>query len=466
MEAGGVLPSIRVTPPGPRSREMIERLQRIESRAALWTVPPEEPVVWARAFGANVEDVDGNVYVDWTGGFSVAVAGHNNPAVVAAIKAQAERLLHAQGVYNPSDRRVELVEMLSALAPDPLEVVHLTTTGSEAIDVAMKTAILATGRTRFLAFQDGYHGKSWGGTSLSASQNFRAPFAPLLAHVAHMPSPYAYRSIFGPDPEECAERCLAYIADVLGNPAGGLVDIAAMIIEPVQGNGGWIVPPPSFLRELRELCDRHGILLITDEIITGFGRTGRWFACQHSEITPDIMVCGKGMASGMPISAVIGTRDVMQHWQPMLQTSTFLGHPLGCAAAVASIGEIERCDLVQRAEMLGRRFHQSLRGLAERHTLIGDVRGLGMLQAIELVRDRASKAPAADESAQVVSAALRRGLLMNNRGGRLGNVLKFSPPLVITEQQLETGLQILDEALNDVERAGVAAARGRRAASR
>jgi 4-aminobutyrate aminotransferase/(S)-3-amino-2-methylpropionate transaminase len=450
-ELGTALPTIRVVPPGPRSRSILQRLRAVESPAALWVEPPEVPIVWARARGANIEDADGNVFIDWTGGFSVALAGHANPAIVAAVKEQADRLLHAQGVLNPSDRRADLVERLLATVPKPLEVVHLTTTGSEAVDVAMKTAVLATGRSRFLAFQDGYHGKGLGGTGVSANRKFRAPFASLLVPVTHLPFPYAYRSVFGSSPEECADRCLAYIADLLDNPASGLVDVAGMIVEPVQGNGGWIVPPPSFLRGLRALCDRHGIVLITDEIITGFGRTGRWFACEHSGIAPDVMVCGKGMASGLPISAVIGTRDVMRHWRPMLQTSTFLGHPLGCAAAVASIGEIERLGLVPRAAALGELFHARLWRLAERHPLIGEVRGLGMMQAIELVSDQATKAPAASEAADVVAAALRRGLLINNRGGRLGNVLKFSPPLVITEAQLDAGLRILDEALTEVE---------------
>jgi 4-aminobutyrate aminotransferase-like enzyme len=403
--------------------------------------------VWARAKGANVEDVDGNVFIDWTGGFSVAVAGHGNPAVVEAVKAQADRMLHAQGALNPSDRRAELSERIASLLPAPLELVYFATTGSEAIDVAIKSAVLATGRNRLLAFQDGYHGKGLGGTGLGANRQFREPFAPLLPGTVHLPFPYAYRSPFGPDPQQCAERCLAYIADVLDNPASGLVDVAAMIVEPVQGNGGWVVPPPSFLRGLREVCTKHGILLITDEIITGFGRTGRWFASEHSDIVPDLVVCGKGMASGLPISAVIGTREVMRHWKPMLQTSTFLGNPLGAAAALASIGEIERRGLLVRAGTLGAQFNIGLRALAERHALIGEVRGLGMLQAIELVADRGTKVPATEAAQEVVAAAMRRGLLINNRGGRFGNVLKFSPPLVMTEEQLAAGLEILDEAL-------------------
>ncbi|MBM3450877.1 MAG: aspartate aminotransferase family protein [Armatimonadetes bacterium] len=451
MTFGEAMPEIRVTPPGPQSRAMLAKLQRNESAASLWAAEPETPIVWARAQGACIEDVDGNVFIDWTGGFSVAVAGHGNPAIVAAIQEQAGRLLHAQGVLNPSDRRVELSELLTALVPRPLEVVHLTTTGSEAIDVAMKTAVLATGRSHFLAFQDGYHGKGLAGTTLSANRKFRAPFASVLGHVAHLPSPYAYRSPFGGTPDECADRCLAYITDLLDNPASGVVDVAAMIIEPVQGNGGWIVPPPHFLRGLRALCDRHGILLIFDEIITGFGRTGRWFGGQHSGVTPDLMTCGKGMASGMPISAVVGTRDAMRHWTPMLQTSTFLGNPVCAAAAIASLAEIERLGLVDRAARMGERFNAALRALAARHPLIGEVRGIGMLQGIELVRDRATKEPAAAEAAKVAAHALRNGLHINNRGGRLGNVLKFSPPLVLTDAQLDRGLAILDDALGAVE---------------
>ncbi len=450
-EFGEWLPQIRTRPPGPESLRALDRIRAHESPASLWAEGPEVPIVWSRAKGTNVEDVDGNVFIDWTGGFSVAVAGHGNPAVVEAVKAQAERLLHAQGALNPSDRRAELSARIAALLPKPLEVVHFTTTGSEGVDVAIKTAVLATGRNRILAFQDGYHGKGLGGTGLSASRNFREPFAPLLPGTVHLPFPYAYRSSFGGDPEQCAERCLTYIADVLDNPASGIVDVAAMIVEPVQGNGGWVVPPPSFLRGLRELCTRHNILMITDEIITGFGRTGRWFACEHSGIAPDIMVCGKGMASGLPISAVIGTREVMRHWTPMLQTSTFLGNPLGAAAALASIGEIERRGLLQRATALGARFNEGLRRLAARHPLIGEVRGLGMLQGVELVSDRATKAPAITQAQHVVASALRRGLLINNRGGRFGNVLKFSPPLVMTDEQLDAGLGILDEALTEVE---------------
>jgi 4-aminobutyrate aminotransferase len=234
-------------------------------------------------------------------------------------------------------------------------------------------------------------------------------------------------------------------------PDSGVADVAAIIMEPLQGHGGWVVPPPAFVQAVRRLCDKHGILLIADEIITGFGRTGRWFAMEHHDVVPDILVVGKGLASGFPISAMITTRKIADAWQPLQHTSTFLGNPVGCAAALASLAEIEERGLVQRSAELGTFFKAGLEKLQSAHPLIGEVRGLGLMVGIEVVRDRATREPGSKEGARVVEAALRRGVLINNYGGTYHNVIKMSPPLVISRRQLDVALGIIDESFREVE---------------
>ncbi len=453
LELGQLLPRMLVEPPGPRSRDLAARLAEHESPAASAISRGEIPVFWAESQGANIVDVDGNVYVDITGGFFATAAGHSNPRIVAAIAEQAAKLMHSMGCINPNEPRVLLVEKLAEICPGDLSVSHVASTGGEAVDLALKTARLYTGRSMFISYQGGFHGKGMSTLAATARNFYRAPWQSALGGTVHMPFAYCYRCSFGASYPGCGRLCAEYLDDVLSNPDSGISDVAAVIMEPAQGVGGVIVPPPEFLPRVYEICHRHGILFIADEIITGFGRTGRWFAVDHAGVVPDMLVMGKGIASGFPVSAMTTTKEIASCWKAEQHTSTFLGYPPGCAAALAGIAEIEERDLVERSRVLGIALRDSLLELQARHPLIGDVRSQGLMAALELVRDREAKEPAPQETRAVIDAALGRGLMATLRGGRWGNVIRMAPPLTITEEQLAFAIHTLDESLTEVERA-------------
>lgn len=445
-ELGRLLPSIRVPPPGPESRRLAAELARVESPNVTY-LADDFPVFWSEARGANVRDVDGNVYVDLTAAFAVAGPGHAHPRIVAAVQAQAARLLHGMGDVHPPAVKVELLRTLAEVAPGGLDRAILANSGAEAVEAALKTAAIATGRPRVLAFHGAYHGLTYGALAASGREDFRAPFAAQLGDIAvFAPYPYVYRSPFGHDPEEVCAATLRHVEALLDASEG----IGAIIVEPVQGRGGDVVPPDGFLPGLRRICDARGLLLIADEIYTGFGRTGRWFACEHWGVTPDLLCVGKGMTGGMPFAACIGTDAVMEAWPrstgEAIHTSTFLGHPLGCAAALASIAVLREERLVERSAELGARLLGRLREMTADHPHVGEVRGLGMMIGIELVRDRESRAPAPELAGRVVVETLRRGVLTLG-GGVHGNVLSLSPPFVITDEQVDAALDLLRAAL-------------------
>jgi 4-aminobutyrate aminotransferase len=447
---GALLPAMRTQAPGPRSRELATTLGRYEAPTSSSISQGHIPVFWERTHGANILDVDGNLYIDLTAGFCVAVAGHSNPRVVQAIAEQAERMMHSQGSANPNPARARLAERLAELSPGDLSVSHIANTGAEAIEMSLKTARLYTGRSTIIAFQGGFHGKTTGALAVTAQNYYRTPFMNTLGGVVHLPYAHCYRCAFGREYPECGAFCADFVRQTIEMPDSGVSDIAAIILEPVQGHGGWIVPPPEFLRKLRQTCDDHDILLIADEIITGCGRTGRWLAIEHSGVLPDILAIGKGLASGFPISAMITRPEIAEAWKPLQHTSTFLGNPVGCAASLASLAEIESRDLVARSAELGQRFEARLREMQSKHLLIGDIRVRGSMAGIELVRDRDSKEPADSEAAQAVADALNRGVMATNLGGTYHNVIKMSPPLVITDEQLDAALDLLDKSLQDV----------------
>lgn len=451
-QLGELLPRMMVEPPGPKSRELAERLSRHESPTASGIKEGDIPVFWEHGRGANVVDVDGNVYVDMVGGFAVAVAGHSNPCIVEAIKQQSEKLLHSMGVVHPNVPRVELAEKLAEITPGDLAVSHIANTGSEAVGIALKTARLYTGRHTVIAFHGGYHGRTWGALTVTSSNYARRAWQPLLVGAVHVPYAYCYRCPFELSYPDCDIFCARYLEYVLSFPHSAVADVAAVIAEPVLGFGGWVVPPPEFLHRVVDICHERGILFIADEIITGFGRTGRLFGIEHSDVVPDIMVLGKGLASGFPISTMITTKEIGDCWRPKQHTSTFLGHPVGCAAALASIKEIGDRGLIQRSQKLGSYFKGALEEMKDRHPLLGDVRGLGLLVAIELVKDKQTKEPAPEEATrQVIAAALRRGLMATLRGGPYGNCIRMAPSLTITREQLKFAVKTLDESLMEVE---------------
>jgi len=454
QELGTLLPDVKVTPPGPKSRQLAELSRRYESASTTSIQAGIIPAYWEVTRGANVVDVDGNRYVDLTAGFAVALAGHCNPRVTAAMHAQIDRMTHSQGAANPNRLRPELAARLAELTPGELSVSHIANAGAEANEVALKVARYYTGKPNIIAFQGGFHGKTIGALSTTSQNYYREPFlSALSAGVYHIPYAYCYRCPYRKEYPDCDVFCADYLGYILENPDSGVAGVAAVILEPMQGHGGWIAPPPEFLPKIRQICDRHAILLISDEIITGFGRTGKWFGVENFNVVPDIITCGKGLASGFPISAMVTTPEIASVWKSLQHTSTFMGNPLGCAAALASLAEIEEKKLVERSAQLGVRFKERLLDMQTRHPLIGDVRGLGSMTGIEIVKDRTTREPASEAGRRIVDRAMEKGVMITNYGGTYHNVIKMSPPLVITDEQFEVALDLLDEAIGDVEKA-------------
>lgn len=445
---GSLLPNIVAPPPGPNSRRLARSLARRESPGVSTIHLGQTPIVYTSAKGANVQDADGNIYVDMTGGFGVANLGHADRKVVAAVQRQSAKLLHALGDVYPSDARVQLVERLAKLVPIPNAKVMLCSTGSEAVELALKTALLATKRTGILAFDGAFHGQSYGALAVTSRPYFRTPFqGQLFQGVVRAPFPDPYRSHLS------LEGCLQHVGKLLASPPEHVGPIGAVIVEPIQGREGEIIPVPGFLPGLRALCDRHGALLIADEMITGFGRTGAWFAVQHAKVVPDLLCLGKAMAGGMPIAACVGKASVMDAWRyegpEALHASTFLGHPVAAAAALASIAELQRRNAPRQAKATGDWVLSELRGLQAKHPLIGDVRGMGLMLGIELVKDRATKEPAPEAATHVMQAMLRKGVILL-AGGAHGNVLSLTPPLTITKAQLAYAVKAMEEAMEEV----------------
>ncbi len=415
--------------PGPQTRALTKPLVAHESRNVTY-VSEDFPVFWKSASGATVVDVDNNRYIDLTAAFGVANVGHSNPAVVSAVAEQAAALMHGMGDVHPTSVRTQLLERLSRVLPNGLDKTFLATTGSEAVEAALKTAVLATGKSRFVCYDGAYHGLSLGALEVSGIPKFVEPFATLVADVAlRLPYPDALQT--------SATHALAQLRDALDSRD----DIAAIIIEPIQGRGGCIVPPDGYLAGLRSYCDERGMLLIFDEIYTGFGRTGNWFACEHDHTIPDIICIGKAMGGGFPISATAARPSVMDAWPrstgEALHTSTYLGNPMGCAAALATIGELERLALPAQARELGELIDKRLSVLLE-HPAVVAKRGRGAMWGLQL--------RSAADADRVVKAALTRGVILLQAGIR-GDALSITPPLVISPLQLHRALELIKEVL-------------------
>ncbi len=445
-------PAIRVPPPGPRSRELGGRLRRVESPNVTY-LGDDFPVFWTEAAGCNVRDADGNVYVDLSAGFGVASLGHRHPDVIAAVRRQAEILAHGMGDVHPPEIKVRCLEALARVAPLPDPQTVLASSGAEAVEAALKTAALATGRPGVLCFTGAYHGLTYGALAVTERAHFREPFEPQLnPHVVWIPYPNPYRRPVEFPPEgDLVRPALAAARSALDTVRGRAV--GAVLVEPIQGRGGIVLPPDGFLSALRELCDERGLVLIFDEVLTGLGRTGRNFACEHEGVSPDCLCLGKALAGAFPFSACLGRAEVMRAWPPSqgeaIHTSTFLGSPLGCAAALASLDVLKREHLAERAERLGARLLERLRTWMDRSPRVGDVRGRGLLAGVEFVVDRESTAPDPEAVRAITIGALRRGLLVLPEGP-YGNVLSLTPPLTIPEELLWEGLEILESCLDEL----------------
>jgi 4-aminobutyrate aminotransferase len=458
------VPWIRTELPGPRARRLIELDEQYTSPSYTRIYP----LAVERGYGAVIEDVDGNRFLDFTAGIAVCATGHCHPRVVAAIQQQAAKLLHMSGTDFYYEPQCELARKLAAIAPgEGAKRVFFTNSGAESVEAAFKLARYHTRRQHMIAFYGAFHGRTMGALSLTGSKVVqRKGFAPLIPLVSHIDYPHCYRCQDAPAqgaaaldggtvhwigtgtqgaspgaPAACCRKSLAQLENLFARTVPPQ-EVAAIIVEPIQGEGGYIVPPDGFHRELRQLCDRYGILLIADEVQTGMGRTGRMFAMEHWGVVPDIVCLAKGIASGMPLGAMIARADIMD-WGPGSHASTFGGNPVSCVAALETIALLEE-GLIDNARVVGNYLRGQLEILAGRHRLVGEVRGLGLMIGVELVRDRVTKEPAASERDEVIQACFRQGLLLLGCGT---STLRLCPPLVVTPAQCDTAVAILDEVL-------------------
>jgi 4-aminobutyrate aminotransferase len=400
---------------------------------------------WSHGIGHRLYDTAGRGYLDFANGIAVTALGHAHPRVTAAVHAQVDRLMgpvHAMGFAEPT---VRLAELLAATFPDPLDAVLFLNSGSETIDGAIKLARRVTGRPAILAFRGAFHGRTIGATSVTSSAlNYRRGYEPLLPSIYQLPFPAVYRD-FDDDEEAATQACLAHLDDLLATTVAPS-QVAAILIEPVQGEGGYYPAPPSFLRALRAACDEHGMLLIVDEVQSGFGRTGEMWAFEHAGIVPDVVCVAKAIANGLPLSAIVTSRDLQERWGRGAHGTTYGGNPVACAAGVAVLETIRDEDLVANARRRGAELSGGLRELMADHPSIGDVRGPGLMIGVEFVRDRATREPDGVTSEAVAARAAEAGLLVLNCGID-HQVIRWIPPLDVTVPEIEEALRLFEGAL-------------------
>jgi 4-aminobutyrate aminotransferase/(S)-3-amino-2-methylpropionate transaminase len=437
---------LRTSIPGPKSQELMRRRQTAVARG----VSHATPIFAARAEGAILEDVDGNRFLDFAGGIGVVNAGHRAPRVVAAIREQLDAFIHTCFSVAPYEKYIALAEKLNSLVPGAFAKKSvLVNSGAEAIENAVKIARAYTRRPAIICFEDAFHGRTMLTMSLTSKTHpYKAGFEPFATDIYRIPYAYCYRCSYSLQYPSCNVFCAQHLEDTFKRVVASEA-VAAVVVEPVLGEGGFVAPPREFFAILQETCKRHGILFIADEVQSGFGRTGAMFASERYGITPDILVSAKSIAAGMPLAAVTGRAEVMD--APALGGlgGTYGGNPLACAAALAAIETLERENLPQRAEKLGQRFDARARDWKKRWPLIGDVRGLGAMRALELVRSRDTREPAKEEAEQVLRHCREHGLILLSAGS-YGNVLRLLVPLVITEDQFDEGLDVLESSLATV----------------
>jgi 4-aminobutyrate aminotransferase len=433
-------PHIRTELPGPRAQALIARDRPVTTPS----YPRDYPFVMARGRGAEVWDVDGNRYLDFMAGIGVASTGHAHPQVVQAIKDAADDFLHISSDYW-HERMTQVAEKINALDPmrEPVQVL-ICQSGTESVEGALKLARYVTGRPRFIGFLGGFHGRTMGSLAFTSSKyTQQAGFFPTMPGVTHVPYPNPYRPLLAGSDQ--GKAVLDYIENVLFQSNLPAAEVAAIVVEPIQGEGGYLVPPDSFLPGLRALCDRHGILLIFDEVQCGIGRSGRMFASQHWGVAPDIMTLAKGLASGLPMGLVVARRALMEKWMRGAHGNTFGGNPLCCAAALATLELIER-EYAANAAVVGTYFIERLRGLQQRFECIGDVRGKGLMIGMELVTDRVSRTPARSLCEAVLTRAFHNGLLLLSCGA---STVRFIPPLMINRAHVDEAMALLESALTE-----------------
>jgi len=432
---------IKTDLPGPKARELLARDALVVSPS----YPREYPFVMSHGKGAEVWDVDGNRFLDFAAGIAVCGTGHSHPAVVQAIKDAAERFLHISSDYW-HEGQVRLAERMNEIAPIAGQVMSFfAQSGTESVEAALKLARDVTGRGRFLGFLGGFHGRTMGSLSFTSSKYTQQKgFFPTMPGVTHVPYPNNYRPLFaGADQGQAVLRYIEEELFVRNVPAG---EVAAVLIEPIQGEGGYLVPPDGFLAGLRQLCDRHGILLIFDEVQSGIGRTGKMFASEHWGVEPDLITLAKGLGSGLPIGMVVAKRSIMQKWTRGAHGNTFGGNPVCCAAALATLDLVER-EYCANAAKVGGYFMKRLHTLANKYPIIGEVRGKGLMIGMELVLDPSSKAPAKKLCEALINRAYHNGLMLLMCGQ---STVRFMPPLLIRDTDVDEAIELLSRSLDEV----------------
>ena len=429
-------PNIKTALPGPNAKRVLAADERYISPSYTRSYP----LVAKQGRGIVVTDVDGNEFFDFSSGIAVTSTGHCHPDVVRAIQKQAGELIHMSGTDFYYESMVTLAERLSKIAPMPgPHRVYYGNSGAEAVECALKLARYHTGRQNIIAFYGGFHGRTMGALSLTASKpQQRRRFAPLVPGVTHVPFPDVYRK-----GEQDALDCARFIENKLFKTTLPPEEVAAIFVEPVQGEGGYVPAPPVFMQELRRISDKHGILLVADEIQSGVGRTGKWWAIEHAGVDPDMVCIAKGIASGMPLGITLTKAEIM-NWVPGSHASTFGGNPVSIAAALATLDVIEREGLVLNAEAVGNHIRKRAADWTSKHRLVGEVRGYGLMIGVELVSDQKAKQPAPVERDRVIELAFERGILLLGCGP---NTIRIAPPLITTKEQADIAMDVLEECL-------------------
>jgi 4-aminobutyrate aminotransferase len=442
-EVRPTLPHLVTPLPGPKASQIIERDRRVLSPS----YTRGYPFVMSRGEGALVEDVDGNSFLDFNAGIAVVAAGHSHPRIIASIQQQAARFLHMSGTDFYYENMVQLAEKLAALMPgEGPNRVYFGNSGTEAVEAAIKMSRYHSGRDKFIAFIGGFHGRTMGSLSLTGSKVVqRKGFGPMLP-VHHIPYAYCYRCAYGKHPDTCSVECVKVLEDQLFKTILPAEEVAAIVVEPVQGEGGYVVPPPKFHQELRRIADKYGILLIHDEVQCGMGRTGKMFASEHFGVDPDIVTLAKGVASGMPLGVAVARADIM-NWRPGTHASTFGGNPVSVAAALTTIELLEE-SLIENAARVGAHMLGRISDWPRRFRYVGDVRGLGLMIGVELVSDKDTKEPAHLLRNRLEAMAFERGLLILGCGT---NSIRLCPPLVITQAQADFAVDTLEQCLRALE---------------
>jgi 4-aminobutyrate aminotransferase len=439
-------PKIKVTPPGPKAKKIVER----DSAVISPSFGRAYPLVIERGEGSIVVDVDGNEFIDMNAGLAVCSVGHSHPKVVKAIKDQVDKFIHYSYTDFYYDDYVDLGEKLHDLVPgDHKKKFFYGNSGAESIEAAMKVARWHTGRQGYIAYIGSFHGRTLGAVSLTASKPYqRARFAPLIPGVEHIFYPYCYRCPFNLECPSCGYACVDYIDEYMFHRYVPPEEVAMLIAEPIQGEGGYVVPPDGYFPRLKKLLDKYGILFASDEVQAGMGRTGKWFGIEHFGVVPDIVCMAKGIAAGMPLGVMASRADI-QDWKPGSHASTFGGNPVSCATALAVLDIIKSENLLENAQKQGKLIKDRLNEMKDRHPMIGDVRGKGLMVGVELVKDKTTKEYAQKETGEVMMECFRNGLAIVNCGI---NVIRWMPPLTITSDLVEPALEIFEKSLTKIEK--------------